>query len=122
MLLKLLFIFISIILGVIGQLSFKQGMISVGEISKNLTDLIPFFLRAAQNIYIWIGFICYGISFFVWLGVLSKVELSYARPLVASGYVLIALFSWWIWDENLSMLRWIGIILITIGVVLVSRT
>jgi len=122
MYLKLFFILISVILGVVGQLSFKQGMLSVGEISKNMSDFFPFFLKAAQNIYIWIGFICYGISFFVWLGILSKVELSYARPLVASGYVFIALLSWLIWNENLTVLRWIGIILISIGVVFVSRS
>ncbi len=122
MIAKLGFIFLSVVLGVIGQLSLKQGMVQVGAISKNLTDLVPYYLKAAVNPFIWLGFISYGISFFVWLGILSRIELSYARPIVAIGYVLVAIFSWIFWQENLTWQRWIGILFITVGVVLVSRS
>jgi drug/metabolite transporter (DMT)-like permease len=119
---KLLFISLSVFLGVIGQLAFKQGMLKIGQISKNIFDLIPYYFKAIVNPYIWLGIISYGISFLIWLGVLSRVELSYARPLVASGYILVAVFSWWFWGENLGWQRWIGIALIAVGVVLVSKS
>ena len=122
MTLKLLFILISVLLGVFGQLAFKQGMLNIGKISKNVFEYIPYFLKVAQNGYIWLGALCYGVSFFIWLAILSRVELSYARPLVASGYILVALFAWWFWGEQVSWQRWIGILLIAVGVVLVAKT
>jgi len=122
MIVKLFYIFLTVILGVAGQLALKQGIIKIGEFPEKIAELIPYYSRVALNRYIWLGFICYGISFLVWLGILSKVELSYARPIVASGYILVAIFSWWLWGESLSIQRIIGIILITMGVILVART
>jgi len=106
---KLFYIFLSVILGVMGQLFLKQGMLKIGEFPNQFSLIVNYYIKVALNHYIW-------------LGILSKVELSYARPLAASGYVFVALFSWWLWGENLSAQRWIGIILITIGVILVSKS
>jgi uncharacterized membrane protein len=122
MFLRLFAIFMSVILGVLGQLSLKQGMLKVGSFPRHLNEIYFFYLKALLNPYIWLGFISYGLSFLIWLGILSKIELSYARPMVASGYILVALFSWWLWGENLNLQRWMGIILITVGVILVART
>ena len=122
MIVRLFYILLSVILGVIGQLSLKQGMINVGKIPSRASEIFSFYLKAAANPYIWLGFISYGISFLIWLGILSKIELSYARPIVASGYILVAMFSWWLWGENLTIQRWVGIILIFLGVILVARS
>ena len=122
MIVRLFYILLSVILGVIGQLSLKQGMINVGKIPSRASEIFSFYLKAAANPYIWLGFISYGISFLIWLGILSKIELSYARPIVASGYILVAFFSWWLWGENLTFQRWVGIILIFLGVILVARS
>jgi len=119
---KLFYIFLSVILGVMGQLFLKQGMLKIGEFPNQFSLIVNYYIKVALNHYIWLGFASYGLSFIIWLGILSKVELSYARPLAASGYVFVALFSWWLWGENLSAQRWIGIILITIGVILVSKS
>ncbi len=40
------------------------------------------------------GIISYGVSFLLWIKVLSKVELSYAYPMVSLGYVLVMIFSY----------------------------
>jgi len=122
MLTKISFIFISVILGVVGQLALKQGMIQVGGITSKISDFLPYYMKAASNPFVWLGFFSYAISFFIWLGILSRIELSYARPIVASGYVLVAIFSWIFWQENLSWQRWIGIAFITVGVILVSKS
>lgn len=116
------YIFLSVILGVVGQLFLKQGMLKVGEFPQQISMILNYYSKVIICHYIWFGFISYGLSFLIWLGVLSKVELSYARPVVASGYILIALFSWALWDENLSVQRLIGIIFITIGVILVAKS
>jgi multidrug transporter EmrE-like cation transporter len=54
--------------------------------------------------------------------VLSRVHLSFAYPILALGYVLTALCSWYLFNEAISPTRWAGIIVICVGVVLVSRS
>ncbi len=70
----------------------------------------------------WGGLIFYSVSLVLWMKVLSNTDLSYARPFAGIGYVLTALLSWFIFGENLSFTRWVGIFLIFFGVFLVSRT
>ncbi len=68
------------------------------------------------------GIISYGFSFLLWIKVLSKVELSYAYPMVSLGYVLIMIFSYFFFKENITPIRIVGVALIMIGVVLVARS
>lgn len=68
------------------------------------------------------GIISYGISFLLWIKVLSKVELSYAYPMVSLGYVLVMIFSYFFFKENITPIRILGVAFIMIGVILVARS
>ena len=50
------------------------------------------------------------------------MELSLVYPLVSVAYVLVALFSFFVFKENVTMIRWVGIIVIMFGVFLISRS
>ena len=70
----------------------------------------------------WAGMICYGASLCVWLAALSKAPVSIAYPMLSLGYIVVAWASV-IWlGETLSPLKVLGIAMICIGVVLVSRS
>ncbi len=57
------------------------------------------------------------------LSLLSRADLSYALPVTGSvSYMLIALVAYFILGERISMPHWVGIAVITIGVLLVSET
>lgn len=58
----------------------------------------------------------------LWLIGLSKADLSFAYPLLGTGYALVAFLSWAIFNEALGMTRIIGIITIITGVVMMSRS
>lgn len=113
-------LFISISLAIAGQLLMKQGMIMFGKfpVAQLLLKLAPLITQP----YVFFGLVCYGLSAVFWLVVLSRIELSYAYPLVSIAYVVVALFSYYFFKENLSLLRWIGIITICLGVYLISRS
>lgn len=68
------------------------------------------------------GIISYGVSFLLWIKVLSKVELSYAYPMVSLGYVLVMIFSYFFFKENVTPIRILGVAFIMIGVILVARS
>jgi drug/metabolite transporter (DMT)-like permease len=54
------------------------------------------------------------------MALLSWADLSYVLPVTAIGYVLVALVGRWLLDEQISVTRWAGILLIVAGVGLVG--
>ena len=68
------------------------------------------------------GVAAYAVSVVVWIVALSRVEVSVAYPMLSIGYVINALLAWWLFDEAVSLQRWLGIGVIVIGVALVARS
>jgi len=109
----------SIALGVIAQLFLKQGVEKAGieNISKTkIIDLIKKFF----NWSVVLGFFSYGLSLLFWMVTLSSLDLSYAYPMVSFSYVLVAFSSKFFFKEKVSARRWISIIVITLGVILIG--
>lgn len=57
-----------------------------------------------------------GIYF--WVIALKRLDLSLAYPSVAVSYALIALVSWRLFGEEIGVFRWLGIVIIVVGVTL----
>jgi len=111
-----------ICLSVVGELLLKHGMNRFGTLDLSLPTLLPTLFRVFTQPLILLGFIfVFGASIF-WLAVISRVNLSYAYPLLAFGYVVTALLARVIFNEPISLTRWAGIVVICVGVVLVSRS
>lgn len=111
---------VSILLAVAGQLLMKRGMISFGAFpaSQLFFKVIPMFL----NPFVFVGLICFGLSSIFWLAVLSRMPLSLVYPMVSVAYVVVALASWFFFKESLTVIRWSGIFVIILGVLLISRS
>jgi drug/metabolite transporter (DMT)-like permease len=71
---------------------------------------------------VWLGLFLYGLSAVFWMTVLSRVDLSFAYPMVGFSYVIVLLFSALLLGEQVSPLRWLGTLVIVLGIVLVTRT
>jgi drug/metabolite transporter (DMT)-like permease len=117
----LVLILLDVFLNVTGQLSLKYGMTKIGNFSLSLSTLPPVFLKAATNLHVLFGLLCYGLGFMVWLIVLSKAEVSYAYPLISLGYILTAVLAWALFGEALNENRLVGILTICLGVFLIAR-
>jgi len=117
----LILILISILLGVFGQLSLKQGMKNVGNFE--LKDFISskIFSLITEK-FVVVGVAMYAIATLLWLTILSKAELSFAYPMLAIGYVLIAIFSKLFFNENVTALRFLAVILISVGIFLLLKS
>ncbi|MFL0195887.1 SMR family transporter [Clostridium sp. WILCCON 0269] len=114
-------ILVSVFLGAIGQVLVKYG---AGNLELNFTIkyLMPSILSILKSVPVMLGIISYGLSFLLWIKVLSKMELSYAYPMVSLGYVVTMIFSYFIFKENISFVRILGVAFIILGVILVSRS
>jgi len=110
----------SIALAIAGQLLMKQGMMMFGKfpVTQLLSKLIPMFMQP----YVFLGFVFFGLSSIFWLVVLSRIDLSFAYPMVSVAYVFVAIFSYLLFHESIPLIRWLGIITICFGVFLISRS
>lgn len=104
------------------QLALKQGMRQIGHFDFKLGSIINVGWNVATNPFVISGLSCYVVSVVVWLMVLSRVEVSYAYPLLSVGYIVTAFAGYYFFSEALSFSRWIGIITICIGVWFITRT
>ena len=114
----LLLIFTSIILAVFGQLSLKKGMNAVGSISVNDLFGAKLFSILSEKFVI-AGIFLYFLSAAIWIVVLSQEEVSFAYPLVGLGYILTAILARFFFNENLTLFRILGILLIAVGAYLI---
>jgi len=105
---------------VIGELLLKNGMNRVGVLSlSSIGTLLPKMLQTWQ-LYAGFGSILVGSVF--WLAAISRADLSWAYPLLAMGYILVLLFSAIVLREHVSLTRWVGTIIIVLGVYLITRS
>lgn len=67
------------------------------------------------------GILCYGLSFVLWLVIVSKMQLSVAMPLsVGLVNLMVLLGSSMILKENINICQWIGVIIIVIGLAFIN--
>lgn len=120
---SLILILLAIVISVGGQLSLKYGTGLLGRIDgQAVSGGWSLLVRVVGNPYIVAGIGLYGLGAVVWIVVLSRVPLSFAYPMLGLSYVLVLLVSRFILNEHVSLLRWVGALLIVTGAALVSRT
>jgi len=115
----ILLLIVCVLLAIAGQIFLKTGMNQIGSINVKSLLSSKFFSIVFQK-YVFIGIVCYFSGAMLWLVVLSQVDVSYAYPLLAISYVFVAIYSWIFFGENITTYRALGIILITIGAILIN--
>ena len=99
------------ILGALGQLFFKLG-------SNNFSFSISGILK---NWKFLVGAGLYAFSAMLFVYSLKQGNLSILYPLIATSYIWVALLSFFILKEPISLLNILGIIIIILGIALVIR-
>ena len=117
---SLILIALTTILAVTAQLLLKAGMTQVGHISgEQLANPVRLVVMIVTNPRIALAMPMYVAGFFLWTIVLSRVQLSFAHPLMASTYAIVPLASWLLLGETLSAQMVLGIVVICVGVFIV---
>jgi drug/metabolite transporter (DMT)-like permease len=102
----------------VGDTFLSAGMKQVGPVS--LHHLLAL-LVALRNPWIVSGILFLIVFFASYLTALSWADLTFVLPATGFGYVIIALLSKFWLGEDISAGRWIGIVLITLGVGFVTN-
>jgi uncharacterized membrane protein len=95
---------ISTTLAAVGQLYFKESLTASGILLASFA----------------IGFVAYALSTVVYLTVLSRAHLSWTYGIGGLSYIMATVFAATILAENVPLLRWVGVLVIFAGVVLIG--
>jgi drug/metabolite transporter (DMT)-like permease len=109
---------VAILLGVAGQIFLKAGVSSLG---KN-PGVGAVLLSVVKNWKVFAGLACYGVSSLLYLIAISRLDLSYAYPMIAFSYVMVTVLAWRMLGEVVPMGRVVGLVIICIGVLVVAGT
>ncbi|MGC2473117.1 MAG: EamA family transporter [Candidatus Sulfotelmatobacter sp.] len=96
-----------------GDSMLSHGMKQIGSISLyHLQGLI----LAVLNPWVAVGILLLLAFFASYMNALSWADLTYVLPATSLGYVLLALVAKFALHEQISLMRWLGIVLISGGV------
>lgn len=114
-----LMIWASVVLSALAQIFLKHGLsnLRTGDQKNRVLALV---LAVARQAYVWLWAACFVLATALWLLGLQRLELSYAYPLVAFGYVLVNILSAVFFHENVNRNRWLAVAVIGLGVMLIA--
>jgi multidrug transporter EmrE-like cation transporter len=101
--------FVSVLLNALAQVTLKS-----------LSGLEIGFWMLARSWQLYATGFLYGTSILTWFFALKMTPLNIAYPLQAFGYVIVAILSWVVFQESLSMSQIIALFVIIAGVLLLA--
>jgi drug/metabolite transporter (DMT)-like permease len=109
-----------VLAGTGGELCVSRAMKVVGEApSFRPADVAKVMVKAARVPWMWLGIGMMAVAFFALLGALSIYNVSFVVPVTALSYVVGAFGGMTFLRERVTSDRWLGIVLVAIGVTLV---
>jgi drug/metabolite transporter (DMT)-like permease len=116
-------IFFIVIFAPTGNVLLSKGMKTVGDVALHRpADFVQLAVRVLTSPFIWLG-IGFLLLFFVsYLLVLSWADYSYVQPASATSFAVVALLGHFALKEPISATHWLGIIVISLGVLTVGNT
>jgi uncharacterized membrane protein len=105
-----------------GDLMLKRGMTQIGAVEISAAGLRHALAMTVTSGTIWLGIMFLAGFTLTYMTVLSWADYSYVMPAGAFGYATLTLLAVLVLHESVSPRRWIGVILICVGVLLVGQT
>ena len=103
---------LGVLLNAAAQICRKKGLQAAGGMQLAAGPLFRLMLEP----WVIAGLACYAVSVVVWLGALSLVQVNYAYPFLALGFVVNALLARTFLGEAMTPMRWVALAVIVVGV------
>jgi drug/metabolite transporter (DMT)-like permease len=119
----LIILLIGLVFEAVGVVFLNHGLKQVGEMQKiSVTEVLRIIKAGATNHNILLGMAFMAIFFVMLCWMMSKGTVSFIWPLTSLGFVLTTLAAKFILHEEVSWLRWGGVLLIMIGAGVITYT
>jgi hypothetical protein len=122
--LKTFFLLLVIVVaGPLGNVLLGKGMKQIGRVVPwPPSTLYHQGIQVFSSGTIWLGVLSLITFFVAYMLVLSWADYSYVQPASSFSYAVNAVLCYWLLSEKISPLRWAGIAVICLGVLVVGRT
>ena len=105
-----------------GQILVRKGMLQVGSLENYAPwPLMTYFWHALCNPYVIGGTVLNAIFYFLFLAALSWTGVTVVLPMTAIEYGFAAILAVTMLKEVVPPVRWVGIALVVVGVILIAR-
>lgn len=108
---------IGAVLVAISELLLKKGAVAAPHLANVPAGLGG--VAALASVWTWAGIVFYILSFASWIYVLRFVPLTVAFSLINLVHVLVPIGAWLVLGEQIPIRRWLGIVLILAGIIMV---
>jgi drug/metabolite transporter (DMT)-like permease len=115
-------IFLNDVIDALAQILMKKGIVGGDVISWGFHSMISFVVQNAASPLVIVGVILYALNFFLWIVILTRLDLSLAVPLGSTTYALIPLASVIFLHEKISMTGVAGIFCVILGILILSKS
>ncbi|HVA94822.1 MAG TPA: EamA family transporter [Candidatus Dormibacteraeota bacterium] len=116
-------LFLLVLFGSVGNTILSKGMKDLGDLDiSRLATLESGAVHVLTSGTIWLGIALMLLFMVCHMLVLSWADYSFVMPFSAIAYALVPLLGYLFLKEQVSVERWIGIVLIFLGVLLINRT
>jgi multidrug transporter EmrE-like cation transporter len=113
-------LFLIVAAGTSGELCVSHAMKTVGEVHDFRPAALARFVRRAIRVgWMWMGIVMMAVAFFSLLAMLSMENVSFVVPVTALSYAAGAFGALIFLREHISTQRWLGVLLVCVGVTLV---
>jgi drug/metabolite transporter (DMT)-like permease len=114
-------IFTGVMLNAAAQILMKAGTNAIGHFEFSIDNIVPIGLKLATEWHIVVALGCYALSVIIWILALSRVPVSIAFPMLSMAYVVNAIAAWYLLGETFNPTKLIGMGVIILGVIIISR-
>jgi len=116
-------IFLMVIFGPLGDVLLSKGMKRVGAVSSFTPSILAhLFSTVFTSGMIWLGISSLLAFFVAYTLVLSWADYSFVQPASAIAYGIVALLGYFVLGEVVTPIRWVGVLIICLGVFIVGQT
>lgn len=116
-----LYISITILLTVYGQLVIKWQVLKAGAFPEDAGEKLWFLLQLLLNPWVISAFLVALLSSVTWMAAMTKLQLSHAYPFMSLAFVFVLIFSNLFFHEPITQPKIIGVLLVIIGLAIGSR-
>jgi drug/metabolite transporter (DMT)-like permease len=113
---------LAVLTQVCGNLLLSKGMKEAAAASINHNLWFSTAIHALTSPTVWLGTAILVAFFLLNSALLSWADLSFVLPATSVAYVVNVAVGHYVLHESVSPLRWVGSVIICLGVILVSRT
>ena len=97
-----------------------SSLIKYGSLSKVTSILTLPIVNVSFSLISLVGILCYGLSFLLYIILLSKFDLSFISPLtVGLVYVLLMITAAFFFQEQFTLLKFTGCLIILAGILMI---